>query len=142
MTDWTPTRAEGEKRLAAFTPRMGLRYANCRNTDHGPGAHKPGAHGAVSALSPCVRRRLVLEFDVAEDVLRRLPRGTHDPAMFVKPAELRAAMLGAGLVPGAITGVDPRGINLRFDLTFGPLPLTAVLYIGVARKPAAVEAAA
>jgi deoxyribodipyrimidine photo-lyase len=58
MTDRTPTRAEGETILAAFTPRMGRRYANGRNTDHGPGAHK-----AVSVLSPYIRRRLVLEQD-------------------------------------------------------------------------------
>jgi 2-polyprenyl-6-hydroxyphenyl methylase / 3-demethylubiquinone-9 3-methyltransferase len=80
---------------------------------------------------------------IAEDVLRLLPRGTHDPAMFIKPAELRAAMQGAGLVPGATTGLGPRGINRRLDLTFGPLPLTAILYMGVARKPApAAEAVA
>ena len=78
---------------------------------------------------------------IAEDVLRLLPRGTHDPAMFIKPAELRAALQGAGLVPGAITGLGPRGINRRFDLTFGPLPLTAILYMGIAQKPAEVEAA-
>jgi 2-polyprenyl-6-hydroxyphenyl methylase/3-demethylubiquinone-9 3-methyltransferase len=78
---------------------------------------------------------------MAEDVLRLLPRGTHDPAMFIKPAELRAAMQGAGLVPGVVTGLGPRGISRRLDLTFGPLPLTAILYMGIARKPAAVEAA-
>jgi len=72
---------------------------------------------------------------IAEDVLRLLPRGTHDPRMFIKPRELRAAMQGAGLVPGAVTGLGPRGINRRFDLTFGPLPLTAILYMGVAQKP-------
>jgi 2-polyprenyl-6-hydroxyphenyl methylase/3-demethylubiquinone-9 3-methyltransferase len=73
---------------------------------------------------------------IAEDVLRLLPRGTHDPRMFIRPRELRAAMQGAGLVPGPVTGLGPRGINRRFDLTFGPLPLTAILYMGVARKPA------
>ena len=73
---------------------------------------------------------------LAEDLLRLLPRGTHDPAMFIKPAELRAAMQGAGLVPGATTGLGPRGISRRLDLTFGPLPLTAILYMGIARKPA------
>jgi 2-polyprenyl-6-hydroxyphenyl methylase / 3-demethylubiquinone-9 3-methyltransferase len=73
---------------------------------------------------------------VAEDLLRLLPRGTHDPAKFIKPAELRAAMQGAGLVPGAFTGLGPRGVNRRLDLTFGPLPLTAILYMGIARKPA------
>ena len=75
---------------------------------------------------------------IAEDVLRLLPRGTHDPAMFIKPAELRAAMQGAGLVPGVTTGLGPRGLNRRFDLTFGPLPLTVILYMGIARKPAVV----
>ena len=72
---------------------------------------------------------------MAEDLLRLLPKGTHDPAMFIKPMELCRAMVGAGLVPGKVTGLGPRGVNRRLDLTFGPLPLTAVLYMGVARKP-------
>ena len=72
---------------------------------------------------------------VAEDILRLLPKGTHDPAMFIKPAELRLAMQTAGLQPGRFTGLGPRGINRRLDLTFGPLPLTAILYMGLARKP-------
>lgn len=59
MTDWSATRAAGEARLAAFAPRMGRRYANGRNTDNGP-----GAHSAVSGLSPYIRRRLVLEPEV------------------------------------------------------------------------------
>jgi 2-polyprenyl-6-hydroxyphenyl methylase / 3-demethylubiquinone-9 3-methyltransferase len=74
---------------------------------------------------------------MAEDVLGLLPRGTHDPAMFIRPAELRRAMQGAGLVPGSIIGLGPRGVDRRGDLTFGPLPLTAILYMGLARKPAA-----
>ena len=73
---------------------------------------------------------------VAEDLLRLLPRGTHDPAKFIKPAELRAVLQGAGLVPGAFTELGPRGINRRLDLTFGPRPMTAILYMGTARKPA------
>ena len=64
MTPFTATRAEGEARLTAFIPRMGRRYANGRNTDHGPDAHK-----AVSVLSPYVRRRLVLEQDLVEAAL-------------------------------------------------------------------------
>jgi deoxyribodipyrimidine photo-lyase len=44
--------------MADFAPRMGRRYANGRNTDHGSGAHK-----AVSVLSPYIWRRLVLESD-------------------------------------------------------------------------------
>ena len=69
MTDWTATRAEGEKIMAAFTPRMGRRYANGRNTDNGPGGHK-----AVSVLSPFIRRRLVLEADAVA-----LALGSHGP---------------------------------------------------------------
>lgn len=64
MTDWIATRAEGLQRLADFAPRMGRRYANGRNTDFGPGAHK-----AVSVLSPYVRRRLVLEPEVVAAAL-------------------------------------------------------------------------
>ena len=64
MTNWTPTRATGETILQAFVPRMGSRYANGRNTDHGPGAQK-----AVSGLSPFIRRRLVLESDAVAAAL-------------------------------------------------------------------------
>jgi deoxyribodipyrimidine photo-lyase len=55
----TPTRAAGLARLADFTPRMGAAYAAGRNQDAGP-----GAHGAVSGLSPWVRHRLVTEAEV------------------------------------------------------------------------------
>lgn len=73
---------------------------------------------------------------VAEDILRLLPKGTHDPDMFIKPRELRAAMTQVGLVPGPFTGLGPRGVTLRGDLTFGRLPLTTILYMGTAHKPA------
>lgn len=71
---------------------------------------------------------------MAEDILRLLPRGTHDPAMFIKPEELRQALTGVGLTPGPFTGLGPRGLNRRFDLTFGRLPLTSILYMGSAQK--------
>jgi deoxyribodipyrimidine photo-lyase len=51
-----PTRAAGLARLAAFTPAMGEAYAAHRNEDRGPGAHQ-----AVSGLSPWLRHRLVAE---------------------------------------------------------------------------------
>ncbi len=71
---------------------------------------------------------------VAEDVLRLLPRGTHDPAKFIKPRELQAGLVRAGLRPGAMTGLGPRGVNRRLDLTFGQLPVTTILYMGTAHK--------
>jgi len=107
-------------------------------------------HVAASGLRALAQGKALLDLGVARalpfddgsfdavvyiGMLRLLPRGTHDPAMFIKPRELRAAMQAAGLVPGATIGLGPRGINRRFDLTFGPLPLTAILYMGTARKP-------
>ena len=76
---------------------------------------------------------------VAENVLGLLPRGSHDPAMFIKPRELRHAMKVAGLDPGPFTGLGPRGINRRGDLTFGRLPSKAILYMGLARKTKRTE---
>ena len=73
---------------------------------------------------------------MAEDVLRLLPRGTHDPAMFIRPEELLARLRDASLVPGEITGFGPRGINGRGDPTFRRLPFTGIIYMGSARKPA------
>lgn len=76
---------------------------------------------------------------VAEDILRLLPKGTHDPQMFIKPAELSQSMARAGLTVGPMTGLGPRGINRRGDFTFGPLPLRSVIYMGFATKPGGAE---
>lgn len=111
--------------------------------------HVADLHRVLSEIARTMRPGGLLLFDtinrnplarfasitIAEDLLRLLPRGTHDPAMFIKPKELRAAFQGVGLVPGPITGLGPRGLNRRLDLTFGPLPLTAILYMGIACKP-------
>ena len=74
---------------------------------------------------------------MAEDVLGLLPKGTHDPKMFIQPKELSRALANAGLIPGPTTGLGPRGINRRGDFTFGPLPTRTVIYMGIARKPGA-----
>lgn len=87
MTDMPPTRAAGEELLAAFAPRMGRRYANGRNTDHGPGAHK-----AVSMLSPYIRRRLVLETDVVAAALAG--HGPDDAEKFVQEVIWRGYFKG------------------------------------------------
>lgn len=59
-----PTRAAGLSRLHSFAPRMGRAYAAGRNTDRGP--HAPSA---VSALSPYVRYRLLLESELVETAI-------------------------------------------------------------------------
>ncbi len=71
---------------------------------------------------------------IAEDVLKLLPKGTHDPEMFIKPTELRSALELAGFVVGQMVGLGPRGINGRGDFTFGRVPGTMIIYMGTARK--------
>ena len=95
---------------------------------------RPGSLFLFDTINRNPLARLVT-ITVAEDILRLLPRGTHDPALFIKPTELRTALAGAGLEAGSFTGLCPRGINRRGDLTFGRLPLTAILYMGTARRP-------
>ncbi|MEZ0468663.1 FAD-binding domain-containing protein [Phaeobacter sp. SYSU ZJ3003] len=87
MTDLTPTRAAGEELLTVFEARMGRRYANGRNTDHGPGAHK-----AVSMLSPYIRRRLVLESDAVSAALS--VHGPDDAEKFVQEVIWRGYFKG------------------------------------------------
>lgn len=84
-----------------------------------------------------INRNAIARFAVvtlAEDILRLLPRGTHDPAMFIKPAELDGHLKDAGLESGPITGFGPRGVDRRGDPTFGRLPFTRIIYMGVAAK--------
>ena len=95
---------------------------------------KPGGQFLYDTINRNPIARLAT-ITVAEDILRLLPKGTHDPAMFIKPGELRAAMTKAGLVCGPQTGLGPRGLNRRLDLTFGPLPLKTVIYMGAAHVP-------
>jgi 2-polyprenyl-6-hydroxyphenyl methylase / 3-demethylubiquinone-9 3-methyltransferase len=95
---------------------------------------RPGGLFLFDTINRNPLTRLVT-ITIAEDILRLLPRGTHDPAMFIKPCELRSALADAGLVSGLFTGLGPRGINRRGDVIFGPLPLTAILFMGLARKP-------
>jgi deoxyribodipyrimidine photo-lyase len=87
MPDLTPTRAEGERIMAAFTPRMGRRYANGRNTDHGPDGHT-----AVSKLSPYIRRRLVLESEVVAAALAA--HGPEEAEKFVQEVVWRGYFKG------------------------------------------------
>lgn len=72
---------------------------------------------------------------VAEDILKLLPKGTHDPALFIRPGELEDIMKDVGLSVGPTCGLGPRWINRKGDFVFGPLPSRAIIYMGVASKP-------
>ncbi|PZX18918.1 3-demethylubiquinone-9 3-methyltransferase [Palleronia aestuarii] len=96
----------------------------------------PGGH----FLFDTINRNPIARFatiTAAEDILGLLPKGTHDPEMFITPSELRGALTRAGLEPGPMTGLGPRGIDRRGDPTFGRVPGTMVIYMGHAEKPAA-----
>lgn len=87
MKNWIATRDEGERLLAAFTPRMGQHYASGRNTDHGTGCHT-----AVSVLSPYIKRRMVLEKDVVSAAL--VQHGPKDAANFIQEVLWRGYFKG------------------------------------------------
>ncbi len=67
---------------------------------------------------------------LGETLLRLLPRGTHDPAKFIRPSELRKGLLERDFDVGPFVGLGPNGINRRLDLTFGRLPTQAIMYAG------------
>ncbi|MEM6898365.1 MAG: bifunctional 2-polyprenyl-6-hydroxyphenol methylase/3-demethylubiquinol 3-O-methyltransferase UbiG [Pseudomonadota bacterium] len=69
----------------------------------------------------------------AEDILGLLPKGTHDPKMFIKPGELRGHLMTSGFQVGKLTGLGPVGLNRRGDFIFGQLPSTAIIYMGTAQ---------
>lgn len=95
---------------------------------------KPGGVLCVDTIN----RNAIARFatiTMAEDVLGLLPKGTHDPAMFIKPRELREMLNANGFEAGDFVGLGPRGLNARFDFTFGRVPGTFVIYMTTARKP-------
>ncbi|MGF1457250.1 MAG: bifunctional 2-polyprenyl-6-hydroxyphenol methylase/3-demethylubiquinol 3-O-methyltransferase UbiG [Alphaproteobacteria bacterium] len=96
---------------------------------------KPGGLFLYDTINRTLAARLAA-ITVAEDVLRILPQGTHDPDLFIKPSEMAKTLKTVGLTPGPMQGLGPRGINLRGDLIFGTVPLKAVIYMGVASKSA------
>ena len=62
--NFSPSRGAALRRLARFVPGAGHLYASERNTDAGP-----DHPGAVSRLSPYVRRRLITEHEIVARVL-------------------------------------------------------------------------
>ena len=80
--------------MKAFLPQMGDRYAENRNFDRGPGAHRD-----VSGLSPYIRRRLVLESDVVAAAISA--HGFESSEKFVQEVMWRGyfkGWLGSGLI--------------------------------------------
>ena len=93
---------------------------------------KPGGLFLFDTINRTRLAALVI-VHLGESVLGLLPRGTHDPAKFIKPSELSAKLVARGLSVGQIVGLGPCGLNRRFDLTFGRLPSVQIMYAGHAR---------
>jgi len=72
---------------------------------------------------------------MAENVLGLLPKGTHDPALFIRPDEMRAHLAAQGLRAGPMTGLGPAWMSRSGQIRFARLPTRAIIYMGTARKP-------
>jgi 2-polyprenyl-6-hydroxyphenyl methylase/3-demethylubiquinone-9 3-methyltransferase len=92
------------------------------------------APGGTFALSTINRNPKSYVFAIlgAEYVLGLLPKGTHDYAKFLKPAELAGFARAAGLASHAIVGLTYNPFTRVFRLE----PDTAVNYLMAFRKPA------
>ena len=101
---------------------------------------KPGGLFLFDTINRTMLASFVIVF-VGERVLRLLPRGTHDPAKFITPAELSAKLVARGLSVGPFVGLGPCGLDRRLDFTFGRFSSLKIMYAGQARAPAATEQA-
>jgi ubiquinone biosynthesis O-methyltransferase len=93
---------------------------------------KPGGLFLFDTINRTWLAKLVV-VTFGEAVLRLLPQGTHDSALFITPAELTAKLQRRQFTVAPLAGFGPNGLNRRFDLTFGALPTTMITYIGHAR---------
>ena len=82
-----PTRAAALDRLASVLPHLGRHYAGGRNTDPGPDAGT-----STSALSPYLRRRMLLESEVTEAALAA--HRSHEAEKFVQEVFWRTYFKG------------------------------------------------
>ena len=102
---------------------------------------KPGGLFLFDTINRTMLASFVIVY-MGESVLKLLPRGTHDPAKFITPAELSAKLVARGLSVGPCVGLGPCGLDRRLDFTFGRLSSLKIMYAGHARAPAATEQAA
>jgi 2-polyprenyl-6-hydroxyphenyl methylase/3-demethylubiquinone-9 3-methyltransferase len=71
---------------------------------------------------------------LAENILKALPRGAHDPANFIRPVELQRQLerIGFTVDRGTFAGMKAAGVDQRQDLVFELTPVTWTLYLGYA----------
>lgn len=94
---------------------------------------RPGGLFLFDTINRNLLARLVV-IKAAEDWLKLLPKGTHDPARFIQPDELRDIFARHALTTGPFTGLGPHWIDRQGDFTFGRSPFKGILYMGSATK--------
>ncbi len=92
---------------------------------------KPGGHVFFSTINRNPKSYLFAVIG-AEYILRLLPKGTHDYAKFIKPAELTQYARNAGLEVEAIKGMTYNPLTKIYSLNRD----TDVNYLIACRKPA------
>jgi SAM-dependent methyltransferase len=90
---------------------------------------KPGGLFLFDTINRTALAALVI-VHFGETMFRLLPRGTHDPAKFIRPSDLRTKLQKHRLALGSLVGLGPRGLNRRLDFTFGRLPSLQIMYMG------------
>jgi ubiquinone biosynthesis O-methyltransferase len=93
---------------------------------------RPGGVFLFDTINRTPLARFVI-VSCGEHILRLLPRGTHDPAGFITPAELDTRLAERDFTDRVFKGLGPRGIDRRFDIVFGRLPGKQIMYMGRAR---------
>jgi len=77
---------------------------------------KPGGKVFFSTINRTVKARLLMIL-AAEQLLKMVPKGTHDPAKFIQPAELSRYCESAGLLLRQMSGVVYNPLTGRFRLS-------------------------
>jgi 2-polyprenyl-6-hydroxyphenyl methylase/3-demethylubiquinone-9 3-methyltransferase len=71
-----------------------------------------------------------------ENLLGAVPRGTHDPKLFIRPSEMRTYLQKAGFQTPTLTGFYPVGVSLRRRAArLKPGGSLALLYAGASVNP-------
>lgn len=99
----------------------------------------PGGRFFFDTINRNLLSRVVM-ITILENLLRLIPRGTHDHRLFIKPAELRRALSSVGLAIEATTGMVVGWDPLRRRSCALPGGPCSIVYLGCAgRAPVCTE---
>ncbi len=94
---------------------------------------RPGGIFLFDTINRTFTARLMIVI-LAEDVFRIIPRGAHNYKMFIKPEELKYHLKQNGFsCTDEFVGMGITRMHKNFELEFGLIPSTKVMYLGYAR---------